>query len=243
GNRMASRLEEHAATVTRQHGELVAAKESAEAASRAKTEFLANMSHEIRTPMTAVLGYSELLLKGEAKGKERAEWAAAVRRNGAELLQLIDGILDISRVEAGELHIPNKPCRLRRPVEDTAVPITAAAHEKGLEFNFEIDPNAPEAMETDPVRLRQVLNSLLCNALKFTKHGSVSLWVGRDSATTICFAVRDTGIGISEQDREKIFATFGQADASHTRRYGGAGLGLSISRRLAMLLGGGLEVS
>ena len=242
-NEMATRLQQDAATLRRQHGELLTAKEHAEAANRAKTEFLANMSHEIRTPMTAVLGYSELLLKGEAKAKERAEWAAAVRRNGAELLQLIDGILDISRVEAGELDIHRKPCRLRRLVEDTAVPIAAAAHEKGLEFNFEIDSNAPEAMETDPVRLRQVLNNLLSNALKFTEHGSVSLWVGRDSATTICFAVRDTGIGISEQDREKIFATFGQADASHTRRYGGAGLGLSISRRLAVLLGGSLEVT
>src|SRR5262249_26779878 len=243
GNRMASRLEEHAATVTRQHGELVAAKESAEAASRAKTEFLANMSHEIRTPMTAVLGYTELLLKGEARGEEKSEWAAAVRRNGADLLQLIDGILDISRVEAGELDIHIKPCRLRRLVEDTAAPIAAAAHDKGLEFNFEVDPATPEAMETDPVRLRQVLNNLLQNALKFTENGSVSLWVGRDSASTVCFAVRDTGIGISPQDREKIFATFGQADASHTRRYGGAGLGLSISRRLADLLGGSLEVS
>ena len=207
----------------------VAAKESAEAASRAKTEFLANMSHEIRTPMTAVLGYTELLLKSEAKGDERAEWSAAVRRNGADLLQLIDGILDISRVEAGELDIHRKPCRLRRLVEDTAAPIATAAHEKGLEFNFEIDPNCPEAMETDPVRLRQVLTNLLQNALKFTEHGSVSLWVGRDSAATVCFAVRDTGIGISVQDREKIFATFGQADASHTRRYGGIGLGLAIS--------------
>ena len=242
-NEMASRLEGDAATLRRQHGELVAAKESAEAASRAKTEFLANMSHEIRTPMTAVLGYTELLLKGEAKGDERAEWSAAVRRNGADLLQLIDGILDISRVEAGELDIHKKPCRLRRLVEDTAAPIATAAHEKGLEFNFEIDPNCPEAMETDPVRLRQVLTNLLQNALKFTEHGSVSLWVGRDSAATVCFAVRDTGIGISVQDREKIFATFGQADASHTRRYGGIGLGLSISRRLAALLGGGIEVS
>jgi signal transduction histidine kinase len=233
----------YAASLTTVNLALEAARAKAEAATRAKSEFLANMSHEIRTPMTAVLGYTELLLKGEAQGDERAEWSAAVRRNGADLLQLIDGILDISRVEAGELDIHRKPCRLRRLVEDTAAPVATAAHEKGLEFNFEIDPNCPEAMETDPVRLRQVLTNLLQNALKFTEHGSVSLWVGRDSAATVCFAVRDTGIGISAQDREKIFATFGQADASHTRRYGGIGLGLSISRRLAALLGGGLEVS
>jgi len=201
------------------------------------------MSHEIRTPMTAVLGYTELLLSGEAGGEERHEWSAAVRRNGAELLQLIDGILDISRVESGELEINRRACRLRRVVEDAAAPVGGAAQEKGLEFNFEIDPSCPEVIETDPVRLRQVLASLLANALKFTEHGSVSLWVGRDSASTVCFAVRDTGIGIAAQDQEKIFSPFSQADSSHTRRYGGMGLGLSISRRLAVMLGGSLVVS
>ena len=242
-NEMASRLEEHAGTVARQHGELVAARDHAEAASRAKTEFLANMSHEIRTPMTAVLGYTELLLAGEARAEERSEWSAAVRRNGADLLQLIDGILDISRVEAGDLEIHRKSVRVRRLVEDTAAPISTAAHEKGLEFNFEIDPSCPEVIETDAARLRQVLANLLQNALKFTEHGSVSLWVGRDSPNSVCFAVRDTGIGIAPTDREKIFSPFGQADSSHTRRYGGVGLGLSISRRLATMLLGSLEVS
>jgi signal transduction histidine kinase/ActR/RegA family two-component response regulator len=242
-NEMASRLEEHAATVARQHGELVAARDHAEAASRAKTEFLANMSHEIRTPMTAVLGYTELLLAGQARPEERAEWSSAVRRNGADLLQLIDGILDISRVEAGDLEISRRPCRLRRIVEDAAAPVAKAAHEKGLEFNFEVDPSCPEAIETDPARLRQVLSNLLQNALKFTEVGSVSLWVGRDSANTVCFAVRDTGIGIAATDQEKIFAPFGQADTSHTRRYGGVGLGLSISRRLATMLCGSLTVT
>ena len=242
-NEMASRLEEHAATVQRQHRELLAAKEAAEAASRSKTEFLANMSHEIRTPMTAVLGYTELLLAGEARGEERVEWGAAVRRNGADLLQLIDGILDISRVEAGQIELHRQPCRLRRLVEDAAAPVADAAREKGLEFNFEIDPSCPEVIETDAPRVRQVLANLLQNALKFTEHGSVSLWVGRDSAQTVCFAVRDTGIGISAQDQEKIFAPFGQADSSHTRRYGGVGLGLSISRRLASMLDGSLTVS
>ena len=242
-NEMASRLEEHSSTVQRQHGELSAAKDAAEAASRAKTEFLANMSHEIRTPMTAVLGYTELLLAGEARGEERAEWSAAVRRNGADLLQLIDGILDISRVEAGQLELHSQPTRLRRVVEDAAAPIAQAAQEKGLEFNFEIDPSCPEVIETDAPRVRQILANLLQNALKFTEHGSVSLWVGRDSASTVCFAVRDTGIGIAAKDQEKIFAPFGQADSSHTRRYGGVGLGLSISRRLAGMLHGSLTMS
>jgi signal transduction histidine kinase/ActR/RegA family two-component response regulator len=242
-NEMASRLQEHAATVRRQHGELVAAKDSAEAASRSKTEFLANMSHEIRTPMTAVLGYTELLLAGEGSEGERAEWSAAVRRNGADLLQLIDGILDISRVEAGNIELHRQACRVRRVVEDAAAPIADAAREKGLEFNFEIDPSCPEVIETDAPRLRQVLASLLQNALKFTEHGSVSLWVGRDSPGTVCFSVRDTGIGIAAKDQEKIFAPFGQADTSHTRRYGGVGLGLSISRRLATMLLGSLVLS
>ncbi|HTO09198.1 MAG TPA: ATP-binding protein [Myxococcota bacterium] len=242
-NEMASRLEEHATTVQRQHRELLAAKDAAESASRSKTEFLANMSHEIRTPMTAVLGYTELLLAGEARGEERAEWGAAVRRNGADLLQLIDGILDISRVEAGQIELRRQPCRLRRLVEDAAAPVAEAAREKGLEFNFEIDSSCPEVVETDAPRVRQVLANLLQNALKFTEHGSVSLWVGRDSPSTVCFAVRDTGIGIDAKDHEKIFAPFGQADSSHTRRYGGVGLGLSISRRLAGMLGGSLTVS
>jgi CheY-like chemotaxis protein len=201
------------------------------------------MSHEIRTPMTAVLGYTELLLAGEADAEERAEWSAAVRRNGADLLQLIDGILDISRVEAGELELNRHPCRLRRLVDDAAAPIAKAALEKGLEFNFEVDPSCPEVLDTDPARLRQVLANLLQNALKFTEHGSVSLWVGRDSPQTVCFAVRDTGIGIAAADHEKIFTPFGQADSSHTRRFGGAGLGLSISRRLATMLMGSLECS
>jgi CheY-like chemotaxis protein len=193
--------------------------------------------------MTAVLGYTELLLAGEARGEERVEWGAAVRRNGADLLQLIDGILDISRVEAGQIELRRQPCRLRRLVEDAAAPIADAAREKGLEFNFEIDPSCPEVIETDAPRVRQVLANLLQNALKFTEHGSVSLWVGRDSADTVCFAVRDTGIGIAAKDQEKIFAPFGQADSSHTRRYGGVGLGLSISRRLAYMLDGSLKVS
>jgi signal transduction histidine kinase/ActR/RegA family two-component response regulator len=242
-NEMAGRLEEHSGTVKRQHAELVDARDHAEAASRSKTEFLANMSHEIRTPMTAVLGYTELLLAGEGGEDERGEWSSAVRRNGADLLQLIDGILDISRVEAGDLEIHRRPCRLRRLVEDAAAPIATGAHEKGLEFNFEIDATCPEVIETDPVRLRQVLANLLQNALKFTEHGSVSLWVGRDSPSTVCFAVRDTGIGIAETDHEKIFSPFGQADTSHTRRYGGVGLGLSISRRLATMLLGSLAVT
>ncbi|HTO55403.1 MAG TPA: ATP-binding protein [Myxococcota bacterium] len=242
-NEMASRLEEHAATVQRQHRELLDAKDAAEAASRSKTEFLANMSHEIRTPMTAVLGYTELLLSSEARSGEREEWSAAVRRNGADLLQLIDGILDISRVEAGQLELRLQPCRLRRMVEDAAAPIAAAAREKSLEFNFEIDPSCPEVIATDAPRLRQVLANLLQNALKFTEHGSVSLWVGRDSPSTVCFSVRDTGIGIAAKDQEKIFTPFGQADSSHTRRYGGVGLGLSISRRLATMLCGSLTVS
>src|SRR5262249_56848647 len=134
-------------------------------------------------------------------------------------LQLIDGILDSPRVEAGQIELRRQPCRLRRLVEDAAAPIADAAREKGLEFNFEIDPSCPEVVETDAPRVRQVLANLLQNALKFTEHGSVSLWVGRDSAHTVGFAVRDTGIGIAVKDQEKIFAPFGQADSSHTRRY------------------------
>jgi signal transduction histidine kinase/ActR/RegA family two-component response regulator len=241
-NEMARRLEENATTVQRQHEELIAAKEKAEAANRAKTEFLANMSHEIRTPMSAVLGYSELLFGGEGQPAERDAWASAMRRNAADLLQLIDGILDISRVEAGQLELELRPCKLRPLVENTAAPIAQVAREKGLRFECVIDPSCPEAIQTDGARLRQILSNLLQNALKFTPEGSISLRVTREAPERVSFAVRDTGIGISAKDRERIFLPFGQADASHTRRFGGAGLGLSISQRLAHLLGGSLRV-
>jgi signal transduction histidine kinase/ActR/RegA family two-component response regulator len=243
-NEMAGRLETNAATLRAQHGELVDAVKRAEAASRAKTEFLANMSHEIRTPMTAVLGYTDLLLADGGDAAERALWAAAARRNGAQLLDLIDGILDVSRLDADRIELEPRACPLRELLEPVAATARESAEAKGLVFRFEMAAECPDAIETDPVRLRQILSNLLRNALKFTPHGTVTLRVGRPpgSSRALFFQVIDTGIGISAQDCERIFAPFGQVDESHTRRFGGAGLGLAISRRLATLLGGSLSV-
>ena len=203
------------------------------------------MSHEIRTPMTAVLGYTDLLLADSGDAEERELWAAATRRNGAQLLDLIDGILDVSRLEADRLAIEPRTCALRELVEPVVAAARVAAEAKGLEFHFALAAECPEAIETDPARLRQILSSLLRNAVKFTAAGSVQLRVSRaaGSHSVLSFEVSDTGIGISAQDRERIFAPFGQLDESHTRRFGGAGLGLAISRRLATLLGGTLVVA
>jgi signal transduction histidine kinase/ActR/RegA family two-component response regulator len=244
-NEMAQRLETNASALHEQHVDLIDAKDRAEEASRAKTDFLANVSHEIRTPMTAVLGYTDLLLTGAGDATEREVWAAAVRRNGAQLLDLIDGILDVSRLEGDRLEIQRRTCGLRDLVEPVAATARAEAHEKGLAFHSEIGDGCPEAIDSDPVRLRQILSNLLRNAVKFTSSGSVSMRVSRasDTSTKLVFEVTDSGVGIPATDFERIFAPFGQVDASHTRRFGGAGLGLAISRRLAKLLGGTLAVS
>jgi len=243
-NEMAERLETNASALHAQHVELVDAVGRAEAASRAKTDFLANMSHEIRTPMAAVLGYTDLLLAGSGEAQERAAWADAVHRNGAQLLELIDGILDVSQLEADKLLVERRACRLRELVEPVAAAAREAAREKGLAFSLELGSECPEAIETDPARLRQILSNLLRNAVKFTETGSVRLRVARPSgsASWLCFEVLDTGVGIGAQDLERIFAPFGQVDSSLTRRFGGAGLGLAIARRLAALLGGSLTV-
>jgi signal transduction histidine kinase/CheY-like chemotaxis protein len=243
-NEMAERLQANASDLRAQHDALIDARDRAEAASRAKTDFLANVSHEIRTPMTAVLGYTDLLLTGAGDATEREVWAAAVRRNGAQLLDLIDGILDVSRLEGDGLEIHRRPCALRELVDPVAATARAEAREKGLGFAFEIDGACPEAIDTDPARLRQILSNLLRNAVKFTSSGSVGLRVSRsaDAASALVFEVTDSGVGIPAKDLERIFTPFGQVDASHTRRFGGAGLGLAISRRLAKLLGGTLGV-
>jgi signal transduction histidine kinase/CheY-like chemotaxis protein len=244
-NEMAQRLEANASDLREQHVVLRDAVDRAEEASRAKTDFLANVSHEIRTPMTAVLGYTDLLLAGSGDATEREVWAAAVRRNGAQLLDLIDGILDVSRLEGDRLEIQKRACSLRELVDPVAATARAEAHEQGLAFECLVGDGCPEAIESDPVRLRQILANLLRNAVKFTSTGGVSLRVSRapDSRSRLVFEVMDSGVGIPAKDHERIFAPFGQVDASHTRRFGGAGLGLAISRRLAKLLGGTLGVT
>jgi len=224
---------------------LAQAKEQAEAASRAKTELLANMSHELRTPLTAMLGFSELLV-AELDGREQKENVGTVLRNGEYLLRLIDDLLDLSRIEAGKFQMNPAPCSPREIVSDVVELLKARAQEKGLEFVREYEGQIPATIHCDATRLRQILINLVGNALKFTERGSVRVVVrhigGDASDRHLEVRVIDTGIGIARDQTRRLFEPFAQADTSSTRRYGGSGLGLTISKHLAELLGGGITV-
>ncbi|MEZ4266200.1 MAG: ATP-binding protein [Myxococcota bacterium] len=228
--------------------ELEAARERAEAASRAKSAFLANMSHEIRTPMTAILGYSDLLQERQCTPDKRDAYVATIARNGRHLLSIINDILDLSKIEAGKMVLEKIECSPLHLLADTVSVMGARAAEKKLDFEVRVDGPLPEVVFTDPTRVRQILVNLLSNAIKFTERGRVVLRVvtkvgapGEDAALII--EVEDTGIGMSEDQIEGIFAPFTQADQTMTRRYGGTGLGLAISRSLTEALGGHISVT
>jgi len=222
------------------------AKETAESATVAKSRFLANMSHEIRTPMTAILGFAEELIEGRLSEKDRIDTTRIVVENGRYLLGLINDILDISKIEAGKLEVetlPTSPIAILRAVVRLMEP---RATEKGLRFEVEYAGALPETIVSDPTRLRQILINLVGNAIKFTESGEITVRVAlrRSGAQPphIEFAIADSGIGLSDEQRETLFQPFVQADATTTRRFGGTGLGLSISKRLAKLLGGDIVV-
>ncbi|MCY2991122.1 MAG: PAS domain S-box protein [Planctomycetota bacterium] len=224
--------------------ELARAKEAAELATRVKSQFLANMSHEIRTPMTAILGYTDLLLE-EHVGHATQEYVAVIKRSGEQLLGLINDILDLSKVEAGKMQIEPircSPCELAAEVV-SFMQVHAAA--KFLVLKLELNGPLPETALTDPLRLRQVLGNLLGNAIKFTDQGEVRLAVRLTSAggpPRLRFDVTDTGIGMDAKQVGQLFKPFTQVDSSPTRKFGGTGLGLCISKHLAETLGGGIEV-
>ncbi len=228
--------------------ELRRARETAERANRAKSDFLANMSHELRTPMTAVLGYAELIAHGEGTGmtlEERRQALQIILDNGTSLLHLIDEILDLSKVEAGKLEVEALEVRPAAIAEETERLLRMRAAERGIDFSLTVESGVPAQITSDPVRIRQVLINLVGNAIKFTDEGSVALRVSpteRDGEPFIAFAVYDTGIGLDEEQLARLFKPFSQADSSTTRRYGGTGLGLSLSLRIAELLDGGLSV-
>ena len=233
----------------RAEAELHQAKASAEAASRAKSAFLANMSHEIRTPMTAIVGYAEMLLKPDQPPAERLDCVQTIRRNGEHLLGVINDILDLSKIEAGQLSCESVPCSPAAVLWEVASMMRARAAAKGLRFEVEAAAGlVPQTIRSDPTRLRQVLINLAGNAVKFTRAGTVRVTVGLAAGPDgpeprLRFEVSDTGIGITVEQAGRLFEPFTQADASTTRRFGGTGLGLAISRRLARMLGGDITVT
>jgi signal transduction histidine kinase/DNA-binding response OmpR family regulator/CHASE3 domain sensor protein len=225
--------------------ELRRAKLEAETASRAKSEFLANMSHEIRTPLNGVVGMVDLALEVEDPTQRKRYLTAAMSAADA-LMEIINDVLDYSKIEAGRVEIESLEFRLRATLEDLVESFVSAAHNKNIELVTLIMPDVPEALVGDPGRVRQVLRNLIGNALKFTPGGAVLVRVVRkaesDDRVTLEFSVTDTGIGIPEAMQSRIFEAFTQADTSTTRRYGGTGLGLTISSQLVELMGGRIWV-
>jgi len=242
-------LEQEALAKAKEEAEQLA--ERATAADRAKSEFLAMMSHEVRTPLNAVLGFSELLFHGELSPEQRNH-VETIQSSGKILLAVINDILDFSKIEAGKIQLQYEPLQVRQAVADVVRLFAHEAQSKHIELRTEFAADAPTQIVTDSTRFAQVLVNLLSNAVKFTSEGGVLVRVGRchpaelaqheiraqEGSTFLRVSVHDSGVGIPEAERHKLFKTFTQLDSSTTRRFGGTGLGLAISRRLCQMMGG-----
>jgi len=228
------------------NAELRAARDEAQAANAAKSLFLASMSHEIRTPMNAVVGLTHLVLQTQLDDRQR-DYLSSVQSSSKALLTLLNDILDYSKIEAGKVTLEQEEFNAEEAIENVGNLFSARIDEAGLELFFEIGPGIPQRLLGDSLRLTQVLNNLVGNAIKFTPRGEIVVGVGvvsRDEwQVELEFKVRDTGIGLSDEQAKKLFQVFGQADASTSRRYGGTGLGLAICHRLVELMGGSLSVT
>ena len=243
-----AQIEAQAAQLAAKTAELELARAAAESANRSKSEFLANMSHEIRTPMTAILGYSDLLANPSLQADERREGIQRIRQNGRHLLTILNDILDLSKIEAGKMTVERIQCSVHEIITEIAALMRPRALEKGLDLSVDWNGRIPVTLESDPTKLRQILMNLIGNAIKFTERGGMKLVVGMVATAPpakprISFDVIDTGIGMSSEQVKSIFKPFTQADPSMARRFGGTGLGLTISRRLAEMLGGSISVS
>jgi two-component system CheB/CheR fusion protein len=222
--------------------ELAQAREAADSANVAKSQFLANMSHELRTPLTAILGFTDIMAGEDCTPEEQREYLEVVQQSSRSLLQLIDDILDLSKIEAGKAVVELVDCPPLRVLEEVIALMRGRASDKHLTLDVRYRYPLPQIIRSDPKRLRQILVNLLSNAIKFTQRGGVQVDVSFDAGSMLRFAVSDTGIGIAPDRVADLFQPFRQADSSIGRRFGGTGLGLAISMRWAEMLGGGITV-
>lgn len=223
------------------------AKETAESSSAAKSAFLANVSHEIRTPLGAVMGFSELILTDGVSSEERKKIYEIIKRNGMQLLNVINDILDLSKIEVGKFEMQKTVVTVPEFLEDIRSTMALEAEKKDIKLLLEQEPNIPQKIFTDPLRLRQILLNIVGNAIKFTDKGSVEMKIKTlidvNGLTKLAILVKDTGIGIPSDKVKELFAPFAQVDTSSTRRFGGTGLGLALSQRLAIALGGAVVLN
>lgn len=237
-------LEQYAASLEASNHSLTELNKLAETGMRTKTEFLANMSHEIRTPIAAILGYADLML-GENVSRATEEYVAIIKRNGEHLLGIINDILDLSKIEAGKMRIETTRCSPWEILAEVVSLMRVRADAKHLKLELEQIGPLPETVLTDPLRLRQILVNLVANAVKFTDRGEVQIRARLaccDGAARLCIEVSDTGIGMDEEEVSRLFVAFTQVDNSAARKFGGSGMGLCISKRLAEALGGAIDV-